>query len=234
MTAFGRRQTCLLTTQSGHKTHLSKELFMALYHYCPNEAFHSIISNREIRLSSLSLSNDYMEGKLVEKGILKIAEEDRLNMDQMEGLKGALTYISSTADGLGFCLSEKKDLLSQWRGYANDANGVSIGFSKNYLELLSNSLRDDKTPRFTLNQVIYKPDEIASVLNPTYQKIKEHIDKGAFKRPVYPGLLSIRPKEEYEKMLGIPVAIPMYEGVESLVPMLIEYTAQYKKEIDDQ
>jgi len=172
---------------------------MALYHYCPNEAFHSIISNREIRLSSLSLSNDYMEGKLVEKGILKIAEEDRLNMDQMEGLKGALTYISSTADGLGFCLSEKKDLLSQWRGYANDANGVSIGFSKNYLELLSNSLRDDKTPRFTLNQVIYKPDEIASVLNPTYQKIKEHIDKGAFKRPVYPGLLSIRPKEEYEK-----------------------------------
>ena len=41
-------------------------------------------------------------------------------------------------------------------------------------------------------------------------------------------------KEEYEKMLGIPVAIPMYEGVESLVPMLIEYTAQYKKEIDDQ
>ena len=40
-------------------------------------------------------------------------------------------------------------------------------------------------------------------------------------------------KEEYEKMLGIPVAIPMYEGVDSLAPMLIEYAAQYKKEIDD-
>ena len=40
-------------------------------------------------------------------------------------------------------------------------------------------------------------------------------------------------KEEYEEMLGIPVAIPMYEGVGSLTPVLIEYAARYKKEIDN-
>ncbi len=44
---------------------------------------------------------------------------------------------------------------------------------------------------------------------------------------------SLRIKEEYEKSFGVPVAIPMYEGVDPLVPGLIEYAAQYKDEIDD-
>lgn len=29
---------------------------------------------------------------------------------------------------LGFCLSEDGDVLSQWRGYADNAQGVAIGF----------------------------------------------------------------------------------------------------------
>ena len=95
------------TPKADIKTHLSKKLFMALYHYCPNEAFHSIISNREIRLSSLSLSNDFMEGKLVERTLLKMAEKNGLKNERIEGLKTTLTCLRS-ADGLGFCLSEKK------------------------------------------------------------------------------------------------------------------------------
>ena len=172
---------------------------MNLYHYCPNEAFHSIISNREIRLSSLSLSNDSMEGKLIEKGLSNIAEEDGLKDEQMEGFRRATTWLNTTVDGLGFCLSENKDLLSQWRGYANDAHGVSIGFSKEYLDLLSASLKSGDKSRFSLKKVIYKPDEIASTLNPTYVKIKEHIDNGAFKRPVFPSLIGSISMEAAEK-----------------------------------
>ncbi len=40
---------------------------------------------------------------------------------------------------------------------------------------------------------------------------------------------SLQIREEYEKMLEIPVAVPMYEGVDSLTRVLIEYAAQYKK-----
>lgn len=172
---------------------------MILYHYCSNEAFHSIISNREIRLSSLSLSNDSMEGKLIERVLLEMAEKDGFNNEQIERLQEKISRLGLMFDGLGFCLSEKKDLLSQWRGYASDAHGVSIGFSKKYLELLSASLNGGKKSGFSLQKVIYKPDEHVSALNPTYQKIKEHLNAGAFKRPAFKSILATRSEEEIEK-----------------------------------
>lgn len=165
---------------------------MILYHYCSNEAFHSIVSNREIRLSSLSLSNDSMEGQIVKREFLNLAKDERVSNEQIEELKQILSDYTQNVDGLGFCLSEEGDLLSQWRGYANDAYGVSIGFSKEYLELLSNSLKLDplseptESPRahsFNLEKVIYKPEDQKLHLTPTYNKIKELFDKGVFKYP---------------------------------------------------
>lgn len=105
-----------------------------LYHYCSNNAFHSIIENSSIWLSSLSLSNDSMEGKLVAEIIGLIAKDDELDQAATERLQESVFRLEQFVDGLGFCLSECGDLLSQWRGYADDATGVSIGFSKNYLE----------------------------------------------------------------------------------------------------
>jgi hypothetical protein len=75
---------------------------MPLYHYCPNEAFHSIISKKEIRLSSLSLSNDYMEGKIVERAILNLAKKNNLTKEQLEVLQFAISKLSLLIDGLGF------------------------------------------------------------------------------------------------------------------------------------
>lgn len=42
-------------------------------------------------------------------------------------------YAGST-EGFAFCLSENGDLLSQWRAYAHDGSGVSIGFSESVLK----------------------------------------------------------------------------------------------------
>ena len=47
---------------------------MILYHYCSNIAFHSIIENRRIWLSSLSLSNDSMEGRIVAEILARMAK----------------------------------------------------------------------------------------------------------------------------------------------------------------
>jgi hypothetical protein len=41
-------------------------------------------------------------------------------------------YADST-EGFAFCLSESGDLLSQWRAYARDGTGISIGFSSDFL-----------------------------------------------------------------------------------------------------
>ena len=66
-----------------------------------------------------------------------MAKESSLTQRETAELQRRLSYLSALVDGLGFCLSKKGDLLSQWRGYADDAFGVSIGFEKDYLKKLS-------------------------------------------------------------------------------------------------
>lgn len=169
-----------------------------LYYYCSNNAFHSIIENRSIRLSSLSLSNDSMEGKLVTEILTRLAEDDGLDKTYTQRLQESAAWLEEIVDGLGFCLSEDGDLLSQWRGYAADASGVSIGFSKEYLEQLAAATRNQKKPGFTLQKVEYNSEDQLRLVEPAYKKIKELIDKGAFKISAARGLLSIRSDEEIE------------------------------------
>ena len=162
------------------------ETSMILYHYCSNAAFHSIITNRSVHLSSLSLSNDSKEGRLVADGLIKMAKESSLTQRETAELQRRLSYLSALVDGLGFCLSKKGDLLSQWRGYADDAFGVSIGFEKDYLKKLS--MESFATPEipyrvslFVLQQVVYDPDKQTELLADGFVMIRSLIQNGAFK-----------------------------------------------------
>lgn len=112
-----------------------------LYHYCSTESFTSILRTHSVWLSSLNLSNDSMEGRMVNATVLRLAEKDGLDADALRRLRESLSFTERTLDGLGFCLSEDGDLLSQWRGYADDGRGVAIGFSRSYLEWLAKSSR---------------------------------------------------------------------------------------------
>jgi hypothetical protein len=87
-----------------------------LYHYCNTDSFISIIRSQSIRLSSLSLSNDSMEGQLVTKTIMRLAERDGIVGKEKIELEESLRFNERYFDGLGFCLSAYGDLLSQWRG----------------------------------------------------------------------------------------------------------------------
>ncbi|HSL78822.1 MAG TPA: hypothetical protein VK877_04105 [Pseudolabrys sp.] len=98
-----------------------------LYHYCSTSAFHAIVEAAAIRLSSLSLANDTLEGKIVSTAIERLAFRDKLDAPVRAELSRAIQALEKILDNLGFCLSEEGDLLSQWRGYAADATGVSIG-----------------------------------------------------------------------------------------------------------
>jgi hypothetical protein len=169
----------------------------ALYHYCPTQTFHSIVQSRAIWLSSLTLSNDSMEGKLVARAIARIAEREGLDSGAVERLEKAITFLEGMFDGLGFCLSEEGDLLSQWRGYAADASGVAIGFSRSYLQSLAALKRENGTPGFSLDQVEYSTSGHETQVEPTYFKMKKLLEAGAFK-PVFRTLLDIRSDEELE------------------------------------
>ncbi len=162
-----------------------------LYHYCNTDSFVSIIRNQSIRLSSLSLSNDSMEGRLIKSVLLKLAERDGLNEDAKVELRESLAFNERYFDGLGFCLSFYGDLLSQWRGYADDACGVSIGFGVPYLRSLVRS-ESLNYPHFDIYQVRYKKAEHEAEIGDVYTELRKLINAGAFQRPGMTGLLDAR------------------------------------------
>ena len=133
------------------------------YHYCGVEAFFEIIKNKKIWLSDASYSNDKKEIKwiddLVDNLLKELVTKESLSTNDTsifkknyESFKDKKSYI--------FCLSKKKDLLSQWRGYANNGKGVAIGFRMNLaipilkIPPINNSVSKD--PRGNLKSNVFK------------------------------------------------------------------------------
>lgn len=143
----------------------------ALYHYCSSDTFTSIVHGQSIWLSSLSLSNDTMEGRLVNKTLMHLADRDQLDIKLRECLQHEMAVFENLFDGLGFCLSEDGDLLSQWRGYADDAHGVSIGFNRMYLERLADLSKATYGSGFNLLKVEYEPCVHEAEVAPTYHEL---------------------------------------------------------------
>lgn len=160
-----------------------------LYHYCSPQAFVAMLTEKSLWLSSMSLSNDSMEGRVLAEVFSRRFQKDGIDPAVASQLKKILLELGQTLDGLGFCLSEVGDLLSQWRGYATDGHGFSIGFSRKYLEELSNTA-DRKMATFRLKRVIYNPAEQEMEVELSYAFAKKNIDEGKLKFPPPPGLLT--------------------------------------------
>jgi hypothetical protein len=158
-----------------------------LYHYCSTASFHAIIQSRALWLSSLS--NDTMEGKLVARTIARLAERDSLAHEKVRLLQRAIGFYEEAFDGLGFCLSEEDDLLSQWRGYAGNATGVAIGFSVEYLKGLCRANKGPDHLNFTLQKVEYKPSAHEERIEPTYLQVTQLIEDGTLKEPHPTGMV---------------------------------------------
>lgn len=153
------------------------DLTDTLYHYCGIGNFLSIIRSKEIWLSSLNLSNDFKEGRMVRETILRLARDKNLPESTQQRLVDSLKFFDTSLHGLGFCLSEKGDLLSQWRGYAEDAFGVSIGFNREFLKKLA--LQNN----LGFNQIAYDQSQHDEILSSIFQNLWESIKNGAFSIP---------------------------------------------------
>lgn len=153
-----------------------------LYHYCSNETFLNILKNKTIRLSDISKSNDYKETKwlveYIEDEIIQRYKEDPFfrgqliyGLDEIDALKLITKSIKERMlernDALfyGACFSEKGDKLSQWRGYADDGHGISIGF--NY-ESLAKLISEEES--INLFKIEYPDENNESAL----AQIKKH------------------------------------------------------------
>lgn len=147
-----------------------------LYHYCSVETLLSIIQNKTIWLSDASKTNDSSELKYIfdffttTVDVILESYGNKYNDLIKEKVRKIVT---STVYGLVYnniriakykksficCFSEAKDLLSQWRAYANDGNGVAIGFSS---AMLKNIVCDES---YDFIKVIYQEKIMKEFLN---------------------------------------------------------------------
>lgn len=109
-----------------------------VYHYCGINAFINIVQHSKIWLSDVFKSNDSQEllwaMENVKKEILQmIGDEGTLkSLDMGFNLLNPIENVGLTSYFIS-CFSEEEDLLSQWCKYAEDGQGIAIGFSKDLL-----------------------------------------------------------------------------------------------------
>ncbi|MEY9098916.1 hypothetical protein ABIA24_001825 [Sinorhizobium fredii] len=174
---------------------------MAYYHYCSTEAFFQIAKNKSIWLSSLTASNDSLEGKWFRNVLGGLCDEKGVQTSDKHALLEMSGAVESITDCLGFCMSEVDDALSQWRGYADDGAGVSIGFADDFIETYK-----EKTPTardIYLQRVVYRPEDQRDLMLPTFEQMLELIADGALKRPARGTILYQKSEEEYSKEMAV-------------------------------
>ena len=162
-----------------------------LYHYCSLSTFKSIFDNKSIWLSDIRRSNDSLELQwimnqcraymlLTWAKYISAAKEsnndDAISLEhinQFQELYDLAKNYDADDDEKNwvFCLSEKADDLGQWRGYADDGKGISIGFNTAFLKRINIIGKDIQTAsvNFQFSKVHYSEKDVADFFQNTAQ-----------------------------------------------------------------
>lgn len=99
-----------------------------VYKYCSVSSAFSILKNSEFWLFNNLSMNDYMDCRWCMYKINQMLETN-FTKDYKDGKFDELLKNYNLNDRPVYmtCFSEEGDLLSQWRGYADDGHGVAIG-----------------------------------------------------------------------------------------------------------
>ena len=143
-----------------------------VYHYCSLESFFNIINSSTIRLTNIAKSNDREEIRYsfdaFEDTLRKSCKEfsqKYIDNTEMKKFFDDIDYDSLVSravvnESLIYyvaCFSSESDLLSQWRGYANDGKGIAIGFySRNFM--LAKDSKNIKYDKITYDMKTAKLD----------------------------------------------------------------------------
>ncbi len=100
------------------------------YHYCSVETFHKIIEFKKMWLSNSEYMNDKFESIWIDERVDEILNDigDSIANDRIEKFKKLYDSIPSKNHYL-CSFSKSGDILSQWRAYGNDGQGIAIGFN---------------------------------------------------------------------------------------------------------
>lgn len=138
------------------------ELF---YHYCSVGAMQAILESRRILLTSFYYMNDYMECRWLDQLIRNAPLESQVAL--RNGFAQAFWAVYNIRQAYLACFSEESDLLSQWRAYADDGQGVSIGFNLDHfgIERALPHTNVSANSGMGLHNVIYDPKEQRAIVD---------------------------------------------------------------------
>jgi hypothetical protein len=159
-----------------------------VYQYLKYSTFEDMIQNKTLKLSDIQCSNDTTELSIVFGVIKEVFWEEFNNAKKNkyfdeavseEDFNAFLQRNTAHIDGIQnitqtqfvSCFSEKKDLLSMWRGYAEDhwsnaksVGGVAVGFSVEKLEQLVNA--NTASGEFSFGKVRYNRLKQKAIFRP--------------------------------------------------------------------
>ncbi len=150
-----------------------------IYHYCSTDTFMNIIKKKQLWLTDISKMDDSAEENWA-FSLIKSVYEDNKNtseiypQDCFEGVAKSLTACSRKFIS---CFSEEADILSQWRAYADDGAGFSMGFSVEKLKITKNIINFDDHPsdptKIYLLKVLYEQDKQKEFISRCIKRVAE-------------------------------------------------------------
>ena len=131
-----------------------------LYHYCSTATLLSILEHGKLRFSDINMMNDPQEWRycyeLFERAASILLEmvPDRaslegLGTDFFDHVDDYLSPKQLNSHPVIACFSKQPDVLSQWRGYADNGQGWSIGFNGRAIDAMP----------VALLEVLYDPEQ---------------------------------------------------------------------------
>lgn len=171
-----------------------------IYHYCGVEAFMEIIKSRTLWLTDLYQTNDAKEGKEIIDVVRAVLVDEKVEERNIAQWANSFARTSKSHGGYGFCMSEDGDVLSQWRGYAQDGMGFSIGFDREKLNQLAKKRHEkDLASVFVLQKVEYDFERQKEAIRMIATGIAKVLKDGAFLHGMPHGLLGPPDEETIEK-----------------------------------
>lgn len=166
-----------------------------LYHYCTNHTLDSIVRSRTIRLCDLDMSNDAMEGRFLTWQLHRRFDYDVTDARMRRAIENTMRRWRVDYQAGGFCLSEVGDLLSQWRAYAGNGEGVAIGFERASLEKMCS-----QCDTVRLQQVQYVSDD-DPLIEDLYAKLQDEFAVGRISSASSEEFDELTSSEEVERLL---------------------------------
>lgn len=196
-----------------------------IYHYCGMQQLMSIVATATIWLTDLFQTNDTREGYEFVNAVCAVLEDKGTDPTAIEQWKDNFLSVHDFAQGYGFCMSEAGDLLSQWRAYAQNGEGFSLGFDRERLDAFAkekNAKYASEGMMFVLDKVEYELDKQKTIVCDIAKDLPQILSDGALLHGRSPMIIEIpRSPEEKEKIENASTRL-------SITNMIFGLTKRYR------